>query len=108
MGLDHGFGNHTMRKANAIHKWFIDNVNDGIDDCTEFEVSVDDMEKLLNLINRVLDDHSMADLLLPTQSGFFFGSIEYDHYYFQDLLDCKEALIEMINEGEPVTYWASW
>ena len=23
----------SWRKANAIHKWFVDNVQDGVDDC---------------------------------------------------------------------------
>ena len=26
------------RKANAIHKWFVDHVQDGVDDCGEYYV----------------------------------------------------------------------
>jgi len=34
------------RKANAIHKWFVDNVQDGVDDCRDYYVS---REQLLDL-----------------------------------------------------------
>ena len=41
------------RKANAIHKWFVDNVQDGNDDCKEYSVSMEDLEKLLELCKLV-------------------------------------------------------
>lgn len=37
------------RKANQIHKWFVDNVQDGNDDCKSYYVSTEDLEKLLNI-----------------------------------------------------------
>jgi hypothetical protein len=43
------------RKANAIHKWFVDNVQDGNDDCGEHYVSKEQLKELLGLVNRVLD-----------------------------------------------------
>ena len=36
------------RKANAIHKWFVDNVQDGNDDCGSYEVSKEQLEELLD------------------------------------------------------------
>ena len=33
------------RKANAIHKWFVDNVQKGEDDCGEYLVSKKNIEK---------------------------------------------------------------
>lgn len=35
------------RKANAIHKWFVDNCQEGIDDCREHYVERSDLETLL-------------------------------------------------------------
>jgi hypothetical protein len=42
------------RKANAIHQWFVENVQDGEDDCKEYEVSAEQMEELLDLVKKVL------------------------------------------------------
>ena len=35
------------RKANAIHKWFVDHVQDGEDDCGRYPVSVDKLKDCL-------------------------------------------------------------
>ena len=37
------------RKANAIHKWFVDNIQDGEDDCGYYEVAPEYLEELLNI-----------------------------------------------------------
>jgi hypothetical protein len=67
------------RKANAVHKWFVDNIQDGIDDCQRHRpVTKDDLLKLKELCDEVLKDHSLAEKLLPTSSGFFFGPLVYD------------------------------
>lgn len=73
------------RKSNAIHKWFVDNVQDGLDDCGSHYVSCEQLENLRDLCNEVLDDPKKAEELLPTQSGFFFGQTDYDGYYLNDL-----------------------
>lgn len=41
------------RKANAIHKWFVDNVQNGEDNCNIYEVSRDQLEELLKICKRV-------------------------------------------------------
>lgn len=42
------------RKANAIHNWFVNNVQEGNDDCKDYEVSQEQLKELLDLCNRVL------------------------------------------------------
>lgn len=86
------------RKANHIHKWFVDNVQGGRDECQESICFVDDLKKLVSLCERVLADHSLAPALLPTQSGFFFGGTEYDEYYFEDLKETVDKLKPVIQE----------
>lgn len=44
----------TWRKANAIHNWFVNNVQEGNDDCKSYYVSTDDLQELLDLVNKVL------------------------------------------------------
>jgi len=95
------------RKANQIHKWFVDNVQDGEDNCSEYYVSYEQLQELKALCTKVLADHNLAEELLPTNSGFFFGGTEYDEYYFQDL----EETIKIINELDPDSdyyYTSSW
>lgn len=81
------------RKANQIHQWFVDNVQDGEDNCAEYYVDRQKLTDLLVLCQLALRDKDKAEELLPTQSGFFFGSTEIDEWYFQDI----QSTIEIIN-----------
>ncbi len=98
------------RKANAVHQWFVDNCQNGEDDCREAYVSREGLTELRDLCKEVIADHSKADELLPTQSGFFFGSTEYDEYYFSDL----EETVKMIENALAMpddwdfAYQSSW
>ena len=91
------------RKANHIHNWFMQNCarrdeqNNPIDDCRPIEITVDKLEKLLDTCKKVLADHSLASSLLPTQSGFFFGSTKYDEYYFSEIERTIEIIEPVIN-----------
>lgn len=93
------------RKSNQIHKWFVDNVQNGVDDCGDYEVSYEKLEELLELINKVLSEKGKADSLLPTQGGFFFGDTKYDDYYFDDLTYTKELLEKLVSNKESMRGW---
>jgi hypothetical protein len=80
------------RKANQIHKWFVDNVQNGEDDCGSYYVSIDDLKALVSAIDLALANTSKADEVLPTEGGFFFGGIDYDEWYWQDLEYTKEKI----------------
>ena len=73
------------RKANHIHQWFVDNCQEGRDECQEAWVSREQLQQLAEVCKTVLDDMSKAEELLPTQSGFFFGGTDYDEFYRGDL-----------------------
>ena len=82
------------RKANHIHQWFVQNVQDGNDDCGEYEVCHD---------------------VMPTASGFFFGSTEYDEYYAADLrktIKVCDSLIHHLEANDSLWseayYQSSW
>lgn len=83
------------RKANHIHQWFVDNCQNGEDDCKEYYVDQEQLKELLDVCKQVKENHDLAEELLPTQSGFFFGGTEYDEYYF----DCIDETIEIIEEA---------
>lgn len=86
------------RKANAIHKWFVDNVQDGEDNCGTYYVDIDDLMNLLNLCKEVKNNPEKAEELLPPQSGFFFGDVSIDEYYFSDIDHTIEMLEGVLSE----------
>lgn len=100
------------RKANAIHKWFVDNVQEGEDDCKEHLVSIDDLKQLLSVVNSVLQDTSLAEQLLPPTSGFFFGSASVDEWYWKDLENTRDRLNELLSSPDieelDIYYQSSW
>lgn len=87
------------RKANAIHRWFVENAQDGIDECQLSFVDRDQLAELLELVGEVLKNPERAEELLPVQEGFFFGSTSYDEYYFEDLKLTKEILKKALEDN---------
>lgn len=86
------------RKANMVHKWFVDNAQGGKDDCDEYYVPVEKLEELLEICKKVLENHELAEELLPTQCGCFFGGTEYDEYYFDEVQYTAEQLEKVIDD----------
>lgn len=132
------------RKANHIHAYFVDMVQDGEDDCCYHnEVTKDILldlkdrcEKIIEScplvdgeINngyefkdgqkmpiieqgKVMTNIEVAEDLLPTQSGFFFGSEDYDEDYMRDIEDTLEIINKALKEtdfdNEMLYYVSSW
>lgn len=130
---------YYWRKANAIHQWFVDNIQNGNDDCEDYRVTQKDLQILIDTLKEVYnslcnkemitkkvqdglieyetkvfkeEDLEIAKQLLPTQEGFFFGSTQYDEYYFEDI---KKTLndLQIINEcfdfeNNYLIYGSSW
>jgi hypothetical protein len=82
------------RKANAVHDWFVNNVQEGEDNCGHYYVGREQLAELKELCQRVLEDREQAPELLPTAEGFFFGGTDYDQGYFSDL----EQTIQIVDE----------
>ena len=129
------------RKANQIHKWFVEECQEGNDDCKDYWVSRDQLKELLELCKEVLkesklvdgsvgngykiekgkkipileagktiENSSTAQCLLPTQSGFFFGSEDYDEYYIRDVertVEIIERCLKLPEEWD-FEYHSSW
>lgn len=131
------------RKANSIHQWFVDNIQDGVDDCGKYYFSEKKMRELLNVVNEVLEKSVLGDglvhvgtqyeqgkvfelmekgqyvvnpqvaqELLPTTKGFYFGSTDYDNYYIDDLIHTKTGLEKILNDPNvdeyEYYYQSSW
>lgn len=122
---DDMYGKELMywRKANQIHNWFVQNCQNGVDDCGRYAITVADLMKLKELCEKILtmtekrkamrytsfsatekeevdvrfltlEGVEFAIEHLPSRSGFFFGSTEYDDYYVMEL----ENTVEQIND----------
>ena len=108
------------RKFNALHNWFVENCQGGVDECQVSDVSFENLQELLEVLKKVqslkpkdgevtINEEKLAELL-PTSSGFFFGSTDYDEYYFEEIDRTIELLEELVKEGEgeEFYYQASW
>lgn len=55
---------------------------------------------------------NLAETLLPTAAGFFFGSTMYDEWYFSDVLDAADLfklILDTVDfEKWHISYQASW
>ena len=102
------------RKANAIHKWFVDKCQDGKDECQYSDVSREQLKELKENCEKCLNAKSKTkkagEKILPTQGGFFFGNTEYDEGYYTDLQDTIKIIdycLSLPKEYEFV-YHSSW
>ena len=98
------------RKANAIHKWFVDHCAEGKDDCRPAYVEREQLVELRNLCEEVLKNKKKAKDLLPPEEGFFFGTPETDDWYFEALTDTIEIIdkcLKLPNHWDFV-YKSSW
>jgi len=101
------------RKFNALHNYIVKHFADGNDDCKPVYIGYKELELLRNICKDVLNNHDLASELLPTQDGFFFGSTEYDDWYFKDLeysLELFDKILEYCKNDTraDVYYKASW
>jgi len=85
------------RKANHFHLWFVENVQEGVDDCGLYNVTLDQLKNLRDLCEEVINNRDKAKELLPTQAGFFFGGQDYDEYYFESVIETYNNLRNIID-----------
>lgn len=99
------------RKANQIHKWFVDNVQNGEDTCNPYSVEREQLAELRQVCLDVLANHDKAEELLPTGSGFFFGDYDYDEWYFANLKDTVSIIDQCLHPSNADLYYkyqSSW
>lgn len=129
------------RKANAIHQWFVENVQKGKDDCGTYDVSKEQLTELKKLCEQVIEktklkegmiqngatfkdgkevpcmekgkyieNPKIAKELLPTTSGFFFGSTDYDEWYIDDLKNTVKIIDHCLKLSKDwdIEYHSSW
>lgn len=119
MGLDmYLYAKHPLhperewywRKANAIHGWFVKNVQEDIDNCGDYPVSRDQLRELLDKVKEVRANPEKAEEILPTMQGVFFGDTSYGEWYFDDLEIAEQHLKEALEMPDDwnFVYTSSW
>ena len=118
------------RKANHIHNWFVENTQEGNDNCQTSFVSRENINELVSILKQVkqslekskkgvvevvggwkngeeykvpvevFEDTEIAEELLPTASGFFFGGTEYDEYYLETINNTLEVLEKELEDED--------
>lgn len=129
------------RKANAIHKWFVDNCAKENYTGAEVYVSEEQLQELLDKCKLIVEkavvvkgkiqngsrmvdgewkpimedgefiqnDEEIAGIL-PTESGFFFGSTDYDEWYLADIKATIPILENCLDDTGDCSFYysASW
>ena len=105
------------RKQNAIHKWFVDNVQEGVDNCAIYSFDDYFLKRLLVVCKKVLENPTAENAMkfLPTQEGFFFGGTDLTNnfeleYYLDGLKYAVEVIRELLkdNKYDYYCYRSSW
>lgn len=90
-----------FRKVNLLVRYF-----NYEDNCSNQELSKGKIESLVKDCQKVLDLHQQyqdedisdkLEELLPTTSGPFFGSTDYDDWYFKDVEDVLAQFKKILN-----------
>ncbi|MBS9783637.1 MAG: hypothetical protein KGV46_03695 [Pasteurella sp.] len=93
--------------------WVHNNVGE-FDNCQRIVVEKQHIEKLLSDTQIVLNKKTqkIAEEYLPCTVGFFFGSQDYDDYYYQDVEEvrdfCKKTLAEFNFDKDVLQFLAWW
>lgn len=100
------------RKANQIRQWIVNHTEmKEEDDCEVIPMTKELLEQLVKDCAEVIANPEFAPKIMPTSSGFFFGSTEYDEWYFQDLRDTIQQVekilktTDFVNEVIEYTEW---
>ena len=123
------------RKFNALHNWFVENCQGGLDECQESYVDRTKLEELVVLLHEVkniletspkkkvqvkngwsngedtfveievVEDSEKLDDLFPTSSGFFFGGTEYDEYYQEQVNETIELITDLLKDETGEYYY---
>lgn len=100
----------TGRKENHIQCYMEGEVGE-VENLDYLFLNKEHIERLVDRLQRVADDHSQAGVLLPTEQGFFYGSTDYDEFYFEDIeAELKEfrELLDGWDDTKCYAYWAWW
>ena len=119
------------RKFNALHYYIINHFAYGKDEGQKIYLLKSDLLEILEVLKKVeksfetakikeekddyiIYENPIAEKLLPTKDGFFFGSLDYDNFYLDDIkisIKIFEEVLKLLEERPEeyvIYYQASW
>jgi len=97
------------RKFNALHAWFVDNVQGGVDECQSTIVTKKQLIKASSLLKKSITAKNPP---LRPRRGFFFGSTDIDEWFRENCENAHTTIEKIIGETNFEThniyYSASW
>ena len=84
------------RNCHHIHAWVLQRFNHDEDGCPDIYMTESDLRFLLDVIEKILADHSLANTLLPSPADIDDRNY-YDDYYFYTLEDTKLLLTDALS-----------
>lgn len=101
-----------LRKANQIRNLFIQNLNFEYNEyCGHYKVTKEQLINLKEDCLTILNNHELAQEIMPISTGFFFGSSEYNEYYFDQLdmtVDIIDDILNKIDFNIFNVYYTEW
>jgi len=100
-------------KANQIRQWFVNHTELQRSDNNRYiPLAKETLISLRDDCNKVCANHELAEELMPTSSGYYFGAADYDDVYFSRLeytAECIDEILEYVDfETEDIDYYESW
>lgn len=87
----------SWRKVPSIHSYFLNRIHERTNYYFN-KITVDDLLQLKSLIIQAFDhkdDEEKLEELFPMEGGVFYGSVEYDDYFWENMESTLETLTEM-------------
>jgi predicted nuclease with TOPRIM domain len=98
------------RKDYVIHSWFVNNIQNGVDNCGIYYVSKEKLQELhdtiFSLLKKKKNKKGMVKEVMEK-----LGSTEIDSYCWEDLEETKSELKKILDRKDDMAeyyYHASW
>jgi len=91
------------RKAHQIHDWFVQNLQEGVDDCKAYYVGRVELEALHLICGQIMDTPRLAKELLPITDDHYAVS-EYNEWYFEQIAYTRKMLRKILDNDKLSCY----
>ena len=100
-----------FRKVNFIYAYFSKCDNFENESCTITKNELNEFIQICKDVYNHKGDEDYATENLPTRSGFFFGSTDYDEWYWEDVKNCIKQMTKLyksLKDDDYVMWDFSW
>ncbi|HEN3291938.1 MULTISPECIES: hypothetical protein [unclassified Photorhabdus] len=97
-----------FRKVNALLNWINTHV-EPVQNCVDIDITRSHLQRLYDNLTQLTPKNCGEQF--PTTEGFFFGSTEYDHSYWQGVHDVKvwvHDILETFDFDESRLVFHAW